>query len=85
LNNIANILGIGLVFIPPVYYPAEMLGTLSWISYIIPTSNVAALIRGYVGLSGLSTESAMIRWLILGVTTIVFTALTALKAKWRET
>ena len=85
LNNIANILGIGLVFIPPVYYPAEMLGSLSWISYLIPTSNVAALVCGYAGLSGLSTESAMIRWLILGATTIVFTALTALKAKWRET
>jgi len=85
LNNIANILGIGLVFIPPVYYPAEMLGDLSWISYIVPTSNVAALIRGYVGLSELSMESAVIRWLLLIVTTIVFTTLTALKAKWRET
>jgi ABC-type multidrug transport system permease subunit len=85
LNNIANILGIGLVFIPPVYYPAEMLGSLSWISYLIPTSNVAALLRGYVGLSELSAESIMIRWLILGATTIIFTALTALKAKWRET
>ncbi|MFP3984405.1 MAG: hypothetical protein ACLFU9_00065 [Candidatus Bathyarchaeia archaeon] len=85
LNNIANILGIGLVFIPPVYYPAEMLGTLSWISYVIPTANVAALIRGYVGLSELSLWSAMIRWLILVATTIVFTLLTALKAKWTET
>ncbi|MCW4053200.1 MAG: ABC transporter permease [Candidatus Bathyarchaeota archaeon] len=85
LNNIANILSIGLVFIPPVYYPAEMLGNLSWISYLIPTSNVAMLVRGYVGLSELSPESGMISWLILGATTIIFTALTALKAKWRET
>lgn len=84
LNNIANILGIGLIFIPPVYYPAEMLGSLNWISYIIPTANVASLIRGYVGLSELSPESAMIRWLILIATTIVFTLLTALKARWRE-
>ena len=84
LNNLANILGIGLVFIPPVYYPAEMLGSLSWISYLIPTSNVAELVRGYVGLSGLPVETATLRWLILGATTIVFTALTAWKAKWRE-
>lgn len=85
LNNLANILGIGLVFIPPVYYPADMLGSLSWISYVVPTSNAAALIRGYSGLSDMSAEGAMMRWLILGVTTIIFTALTALKAKWRET
>jgi ABC-type multidrug transport system permease subunit len=85
LNNLANILGIGLVFIPPVYYPADMLGSLGWISYLVPTSNAAALIRGYSGLSDMSMESAMLRWLILGVTTVIFTALTALKAKWRET
>lgn len=84
LNNIANILGIGLIFIPPVYYPAEMLGSLSWISYIIPTANVASLIRGYAGLSELSPENAMIRWLMLIATTLVFTLLTALKARWRE-
>ncbi len=55
------------------------------ISYLIPASNVARLVRGYVGLSRLSVERAMIRWLILGATTIVFTGLTALKAEWRET
>jgi len=85
LNNIANILGIGLVFIPPVYYPAEMLGNLSWISYVVPTSNVAELIRGYVGLSEMSIESALIRWLILIATTAIFILLIAIKAKWRET
>jgi ABC-type multidrug transport system permease subunit len=85
LNNLANILGIGLVFIPPVYYPAEMLGSLGWVSYLIPTSNAAALIRGYTGLTSTSMESTMIRWLILAATTVIFTVLTALKARWRET
>jgi ABC-type multidrug transport system permease subunit len=49
LNNLSNILGIGLIFIPPVYYPETMLGNLSWISLLIPTSNVAGLIRAYMG------------------------------------
>jgi ABC-type multidrug transport system permease subunit len=85
LNNMANILGIGLIFIPPVYYPAEMLGGLGWVSYLIPTANVAALIRGYIGLAEpLSPEGATIRWLILIATTAIFALLTALKAKWRE-
>ena len=85
LNQIANILGIGLIFIPPVYYPADMLGNLSGISYIIPTANVAALIRGYTGLSEMAIEDGVIRWIVLIATTVVFALLTAKKAKWRET
>ena len=85
LNNISSILGIGLIFVPPVYYPEQMLGDFSWISSIIPTSNAASLIRAYLGLSTLPTEAILVRWLILIVTTTLFVALTAIKARWRET
>jgi len=85
LNNLSNLLGIGLIFIPPVYYPETLLGSLSWISALIPTSNVAGLIRAYMGLLPLSAETVIIRWVILIVTTLVFVVLTSLKAKWRET
>jgi len=84
LNNLSNLLGIGLIFIPPVYYPETLLGSLSWISVLIPTSNVAGLIRAYMGLLSLPAETIIIRWLILIVTTIVFVVLTSLKARWRE-
>jgi len=84
LNQISNLLGIGLVFIPPVYYPETMLGSLSWISVVFPTSNVAGLIRAYLGLLTLSQETIIIRWVILLTTTIVSIVLTALKARWRE-
>jgi ABC-type multidrug transport system permease subunit len=84
LNQISNILGIGLIFIPPVYYPETMLGSLSWISAIFPTSNAAGLIRSYIGLLPLSREVIMIRWLILIATTVAFAILTTLKARWRE-
>jgi ABC-type multidrug transport system permease subunit len=84
LNQISNILGIGLIFIPPVYYPETMLGSLSWLSVVFPTSNVAGLIRAYLGLSTLSQETILVRWLILIVTTVVFIILTTLKARWRE-
>jgi len=84
LNQISNILGIGLIFVPPVYYPETMLGNLSWISALIPTSNVAGLIRAYVGLSPLSTETIVIRWLILIITTVIFVVLTSVKTRWRE-
>lgn len=85
LNNIANILGIALGFIPPVYYPEEMLGSFSWISVIFPTSNAASLVRVYSGSLTLPFEMVIARWLTLLATTLVFGAVTARKARWRET
>jgi len=84
LNNLSNLLGIGLIFIPPVYYSEAQLGSLSWISIIIPTSNVAGLMRSYMGLLPLPMEIVVIRWLVLAVTTVVFVVLSSLKARWRE-
>lgn len=84
LNNLSNLLGIGFIFIPPVYYSEAQLGGLSWISIIIPTSNVAGLMRSYLGLLPLPMEMVIVRWLVLIVMTVVFIAFTALKARWRE-
>lgn len=84
INSISNILGIALGFIPPVYYPEEMLGSFSWISAIFPTSNTASLIRVYSGSLSLPLEMVIARWVILIITTAVFAAITAAKAKWRE-
>jgi ABC-type multidrug transport system permease subunit len=85
LNNISNLLGLGLIFIPPVYYTETLLGGLSWVSVVIPTSNAAGLVRYYFGLLPLTQETLIIRWLILIVTTAVFVTLTSVKTKWRET
>lgn len=84
LNNLSNLLGIGLIFIPPVYFSEAQLGSLSWISVIIPTSNVAGLIRSYVGLLPLSTDAMIVRWAVLIMTTVAFIALTSVKSRWRE-
>jgi ABC-type multidrug transport system permease subunit len=84
LNTLSNLLGFGFVFIPPVFYSEAMLGNLSWISVIIPTSNAAGLIRAYLGLLPLSSEMIAVRWLILMVTTVVFVAVTSRKSRWRE-
>jgi len=84
LNSISNILGIALGFIPPVYYPEEMLGSFSWISMIFPTSNAASLIRAYSSSLNLSSEMIIARWLILIVTMCIFAIVTVVKARWRE-
>jgi ABC-type multidrug transport system permease subunit len=85
LNNLSNLLGIGFIFIPPVYYSEAQLGSLSWISIIIPTSNVAGLIRSYMGLLPLSFETIVVRWCALIITTTIFIVLTSIRARWRET
>jgi len=84
LNNLSNILGIALVFIPPVYYPEEFLGSFSWIALIFPTSNAAGLIRIYSGLLDASVEMIVVRWLILIATMVVSAFVTVAKARWRE-
>lgn len=84
LNSISNILGIALSFIPPVYYPEEILGNFSWVSMIFPTSNAASLIRIYSGSLALPFEMVVARWLILLSTMLVFAVITVAKARWRE-
>jgi ABC-type multidrug transport system permease subunit len=84
LNSISNILGIALSFIPPVYYPEEILGNFSWVSMVFPTSNAASLIRVYSGSLTLSPEMVAVRWLILLSTMLIFAVITVAKARWRE-
>jgi ABC-type multidrug transport system permease subunit len=84
LNSMANILGLGLIFMPPVYYPEELLGGFSWVSMIFPTSNVAGLIRAYAGLTSISMEMMIVRWLVLAAVFSVSIILVALKTRWRE-
>ena len=85
LNNLANLLGIGFIFIPPVYFSEAQLGSLSWVSIIAPTSNVAGLMRSYMGLLSLSGETVMIRWAVLILMSVAFIVLTSMKSRWRET
>jgi len=84
LNNMSNILGILLGFIPPVYYAEEVLGNFSWVAAIFPTSNAVSLIRFYSDKLSLPIVVVIIRWLILILTTIVSIAITTYKARWRE-
>jgi ABC-type multidrug transport system permease subunit len=85
LNNMSNILGLGLVFMPPVYYPEEILGGLRWLTVVFPTSNAAGLIRYYAGTMELSLASVLVRWFVLAATVAVSIILVSFKAKWRET
>jgi ABC-type multidrug transport system permease subunit len=84
LNNVSSILGLAFIFLPPVFYSEQLLGAYAWIGIVFPTSNAAGLIRAYAGLSNMSPEMIVLRWLVLVATTTISLAAVSLKAKWRE-
>lgn len=84
LSNLSNILSIAMVFIPPVFYPEEMLGNLSWIAILLPTSNAAGIMRAHTGFASMTLNILLLRWLVFIISTVIFIALTVLKARWRE-
>jgi ABC-2 type transport system permease protein len=86
LGIIANLLSFLFVFLPPVYYPKEMLAQYGaeWVAYIIPTSNAAEIIRYVTGLTTWDATSYMYHWIALIITVVIFTILVVKKARWRE-
>jgi len=84
LGIIANMLSFLFVFLPPVYYSEEMLGSMSWIVYLLPTSNAAALMRYSANLTEWNQTAFVLHWLILIITVIAFTLLVIKMARWRE-
>lgn len=89
LGIVANILSFGFVFLPPVYYSEAMLTSLggmnfSWISYVFPTSNAAAIIRYSTELTEWNSTAFMLHWAVLALTVAVFSLLVVKKARWRE-
>jgi len=84
LGVIANLLSFLFVFLPPVYYSEEMLGANSWIVFLLPTSNAAALMRYSTGITAWDPTNYMLHWLFLILTVVVFSILVVKKARWRE-
>ncbi len=89
LGIVANILSFGFVFLPPVYYSETMLTNLggmdlSWISYVFPTSNAAAIIRYSTELTEWDSTAFILHWAVLALTVVAFSLLVMKKARWRE-
>ncbi len=84
LGVIANLLSFLFVFLPPVYYSEQMLGGNSWIAYLLPTSNAAAIMRYSTGLTEWDPSAYALHWLFLVLTVVIFAILVVTKARWRE-
>jgi ABC-type multidrug transport system permease subunit len=70
-------------WLPPVYYPKELLGQYSWIAYLGPASNAAYILRAYAGLS--PGSDLIYHWSALMVLTFLFLLLTGYKSRWVDT
>ena len=84
LNNMSSILGIVFIFLPPVFYSEQLWGRFQGLAIVFPTSNAAELIRSYAHISPLTSEMALLHWLVLIATTLVSLLLVAVKSRWRE-
>ncbi len=83
MNSIINLLAFGMIYLPPVYYPASALGGASWVAALIPVSAAAEIVRSlagivpFDGLTLLSSASLLVQGVLF---TFVFVA----RSRWRE-
>jgi len=85
INGLSNILGLIFSFLSPVYYPLDLLPTaLRYLTYIIPTTHIAHLIRVYIGVTNVSDLPVCCHWIILALMIIAFILISLKKARWRE-
>jgi hypothetical protein len=83
MNSIINLLAFGMIYLPPVYYPASSLGSVSWLAAFIPVSAAAEIVRSLAGLvpvNGLTLLSTV----VLLAQGVLFTFVFVARSKWRE-
>lgn len=55
INGLSNILGLVFSFLSPVYYPLDLLPSyIRYITYLVPTTHIAHLIRVYIGVTNVA-------------------------------
>lgn len=68
VSSAANMAGLLMILLPPVYYPADLLpASLRWLVTIIPTANIAQLMRMVAGLSSVDPAQGAVYVGVLGL------------------
>jgi ABC-2 type transport system permease protein len=81
----ANMLGLVLVLLPPVYYPLDLLpAPLTWPVLLVPTANIAELAREVTGLSDVDVLRLGYQAVALAVTIVGCVWFTSRDRHWRE-
>ena len=80
------LLSVVVAVIPPAFYPAEVLPTsVLPIAYLIPTTNAALLLRGFMGETiSLPYWSPLFGWGMLGLSILAVLLVMLRLARWRQ-
>ena len=82
-NNIPQVLGFVLGFLPPIYYPLEMLPSyLQPLAMLIPTTHGAQLAKYYLGLISLPEWQVLFGWAYLIGFMLLMVVLARRWARW---
>ena len=86
ISQIANLLGLLMVMLPPVSYPIELVGARwRWLALAVPSTSAAQLIKVASGVSKLNSPPFIIfSWLVLVGSCVVFLWLALSRSRWRE-
>ncbi|MCL0089869.1 ABC transporter permease [Dehalococcoidia bacterium] len=86
ITPVSNLVAMGLTLLPPVYYPIEFIPVgYRWITYVFPTTHVAQLIKGAMGMVELSSRDSMLHWGVAVLFTLALLLYMAQRLQWRET
>lgn len=85
ISTVANLTGLVLTVLPPVYYPLAMIpASWRWLAMLAPTVNAAELLRIYGGVSFSSPGMTLLHWTILSVETFACGTIVFRRMKWQE-
>jgi ABC-2 type transport system permease protein len=86
ISSVANLAGILINFIPPVYYPLSLIPEkYRWLAILFPSSSAAELVRLVNGRSDPQMVGYLPCIIIVVFYAVVGFLLVAYKSKWRET
>ncbi len=85
ISTVANLTGLVLTVLPPVYYPLAMVPAgWRWLAMLAPTVNAAELLRIYGGASAGSAGAALLHWTVLLLETFACGIIVFRRMRWQE-
>jgi ABC-type multidrug transport system permease subunit len=79
------LLGALIGYLPPVYYRLSRLPQFfQWVSYLVPTTHTAQIMRNAMNLIELDRGAVLFHWAALAAFGVLFAILTISRAQWRE-
>jgi len=85
VSPLVALMGALIGYLPPVYYRLSRLPQLfQWVSYLVPTTHTAQIMRNTMDLIELDRGTLLFHWAALAFFGIFFVLLTVSRAQWRE-